>query len=146
MSEYTSEHLRVAATPQDCFAVAVALELYPEWVADLKQVSIESRDEQDRPLEVSFRAAAFGRSTNYSLRYDYSEAPVVLAWKQISGDITSKLDGSYRFSADGDGTDVTYELTVELKVPIPGFIKSRAQSRIQTTALRELRARVESQS
>ncbi|MCX6511657.1 MAG: hypothetical protein NT160_00980 [Actinobacteria bacterium] len=92
MSEYTTEHLRVAATPQDCFAVAVALELYPEWVSDIKQVTIDARDEQGRPLEVSFRAAAFGRSTNYCLRYDYSEAPQALAWQQISGDITSKLD------------------------------------------------------
>ena len=46
----------------------------------------------------------------------------------------------------GTGTDVTYHLEVELRVPIPGFIKMRAQSRIMSTALRELKARVESSS
>jgi hypothetical protein len=32
----------------------------------------------------------------------------------------------------------------ELRVPIPGFIKRRAEARIMTTALRNLKARVES--
>ena len=46
-------------------------------------------------------------------------------------------------TADG-GTEVTYHLEVEMKVPLPGFIKMRAQSRIMSIALRDLKARVES--
>ena len=46
-------------------------------------------------------------------------------------------------TGDG-GTEVTYHLEVEMKVPLPGFIKMRAQSRIMSIALRELKARVES--
>ena len=69
----------------------------------------------------------------------------MLAWRLTQGDITTKLDGSYVFEADGDaGTEMTYHLEVELRVPIPGFIKMRAQSRIMSTALRELKARAES--
>ena len=49
------------------------------------------------------------------------------------------------FAPNGDGgTEVTYHLEVEMKVPLPGFIKMRAQSRIMSIALRELKARVES--
>ena len=93
----------------------------------------------------SFRAAAFGRSTSYTLEYDYAEAPHVLAWRLTRGDITTKLDGRYVFDpADGGGTDITYHLEVELRVPIPGFVKMRAASRIMSTALRELKARAES--
>ena len=64
---------------------------------------------------------------------------------QTEGDITNKLDGRYVFapSADG-GTEVTYHLEAEMKVPLPGFIKMRAQSRIMSIALRDLKARVES--
>ncbi|MHB8431380.1 MAG: SRPBCC family protein, partial [Acidimicrobiales bacterium] len=77
--------------------------------------------------------------------YDYSQAPGVLSWVQTDGDITAKLDGSYVFVPDGSGgTEVTYRLDVEMKVPLPGFIKMRAQSRIMATALRELKARAES--
>jgi ribosome-associated toxin RatA of RatAB toxin-antitoxin module len=135
----------VAASPQQCFAVVSDVERYPEWAADIKEVTVDERDDQARPLAVTFRAGAFGRSTSYTLAYDLSAAPRTLAWKQTAGDLTSKLDGSYTFDPSGDGgTEVVYALEVELRVPLPGFIKRRAQSRIMHTALAELKARVES--
>ncbi len=145
MAEQATEHTTVAASPERCYAVVTDIERYPEWAADIKQVSVERRDAEGRPLLCTFRAAAFGRSTSYTLEYDYSDSPHVLAWRQTTGDITTKLDGRYVFEpAVGGGTDVTYHLEVELRVPIPGFIKLRAASRIMSTALRELKARVES--
>ena len=67
----------------------------------------------------SFRAGAFGRSTSYTLVYDYSQAPTELRWVQRDGDLTSRLDGIYRFAAAPEGgTEVTYQLAVELRVPL----------------------------
>ncbi len=144
-TERRSEHRIVSATPEQCFAVVSDVESYPQWAADIKQVTVETRDVEGRPLEVSWRAGAFGRSTSYTLAYDYSGAPRSLSWKQVAGDLTSKLDGAYRFDPAPDGgTEVTYSLEVGLRVPLPGFIKRRAQSRIMHTALEELKARVES--
>jgi len=135
----------LTASPERCFAVVADIERYPDWAADIKDVTVHERDDQGRPALVSFRAAAFGRSTSYTLAYDYAQAPRVLAWRLTTGDITTKLDGSYVFDpAEGGGTEITYHLEVELRVPIPGFIKMRAQSRIMSTALRELKARAES--
>ena len=137
--------MSVSASPERCFSVVADIERYGEWAADIKEIVVEERDEQGRPLLVTWRAAAFGRSTSYTLAYDFSQAPHALSWKLTKGDITSKLNGSYSFvPAEGGGTDVTYHLEVELRVPIPGFIKMRATSRIMSTALRELKARVES--
>lgn len=145
MAEQATEHTSVTATPERCFAVVADIERYPEWAADIKKVTVIERDYEGRALLVAFRTAAFGRSTNYTLEYDYADAPRVLAWRLTQGDITSKLDGSYVFdAAEGGGTDITYHLEVELRVPIPGFIKMRAASRIMSTALRDLKARVES--
>lgn len=144
-TEQTTEHMSVSASPERCFSVVADIERYHEWAADIKEVVVHERDSQGRPLLVTFRAAAFGRSTSYTLAYDYAAAPRVLAWHETRGDITTKLDGSYVFDgAEGGGTDITYHLEVELRVPIPGFIKMRAQSRIMSTALRDLKARVES--
>ena len=145
MAEVATERMTVSATPERCFAVSSDLDAYPQWAADIKEVTVHDRDDQGRPQLVTFRAAAFGRSTSYTLAYDYSAAPNVLSWVQTRGDITSKLDGSYVFEpAAGGGTEVTYHLEVEMKVPLPGFIKMRAQSRIMSIALRDLKARVES--
>ena len=145
MAEQATEHTTVAAPPERCYAVVTDIERYPRWAADIKEVTVDRRDDAGRPLVCTFRAAAFGRSTSYTLEYDYSDAPHRLAWRLTHGDITTKLDGCYIFEpAVGGSTDVTYHLEVELRVPIPGFIKMRAASRIMSTALRELKAQVES--
>lgn len=144
MEEQVTERMVVRATPDHCYQVLTDFEHYPEWASDIKAVSIDERDEQGRPVQVTFRAAAFGRSTSYTLRYDYQGAPSRLAWHQVDGDVTRRLDGSYEISPTDDGSaDVTYHLVVELKVPLPVFVKRRAEGRITYTALRELRARVE---
>jgi uncharacterized membrane protein len=142
--EQVGERVTICGSVQDCLEVITSFESYPQWAADIKSVTVLDRDEMGRALKVMFRAAAFGRSTSYTLRYDYSAVPEELSWVQVDGDITRRLDGSYRLAAAGeDTTEITYNLTVELKVPIPGFIKRRAEGRIMGTALRELKARVE---
>jgi uncharacterized membrane protein len=143
VSQRATESITVNAPPATVFDVVVNFTEYPTWVADLKSVTVLKTDDQGRASDVEFRAAAFGRSSTYVLRYDYSEAPSTITWQQVSSDLTNKLDGAYRFSAVAGGTLVNYELEVDLLVPIPGFIKSRAASRIQTQALRELKAQAE---
>jgi ribosome-associated toxin RatA of RatAB toxin-antitoxin module len=145
VAEQATERMVVGATPEQCFAIVSDVERYPDWAADIKEVDVTRRDDSGHAIEVSWRAAAFGRSTSYTLEYDYSGAPRTIAWHQLRGDLTTKLDGAYTFDDAGEGrTLVTYVLEVELRVPLPGFIKRRAQSRIMHTALEDLRARVES--
>ncbi len=144
MEEQVTERMIIRGTPAECYGVLVDFERYPDWAADIKAVHIDERDADGRALSVTFRAAAFGRSTSYTLRYDYSSAPEELSWVQTAGDITRRLDGAYHLSASGDtGTEIVYELVVDLKVPLPGFVKRRAEGRIMGTALRELKAVVE---
>jgi ribosome-associated toxin RatA of RatAB toxin-antitoxin module len=133
----------VNASPDEVYRVVVDFERYPEWVSELKHIEVLERDADGRALEVEFRAAAYGRSTTYALRYDYDQAPRVLRWWQTRGDLTAELHGQYQFDAAGAATKVTYDLEVELSVPIPSFVKARAANRIQTHALGELRARAE---
>ena len=144
MADQATEEMSVSASPERCFAVVADIERYPEWAGDIKEIVVEECDDEGRPLLVTFRAAAFGRSTSYTLRYDYSAAPSRLSWEQVEGDVTRRLDGSYDMYPSDDGSaDVTYHLVVDLKVPLPVFVKRRAEGRIAYTALKELRARVE---
>ena len=144
MAEQATERTTIAAPPDVVYAIALDIERYPEWAQDIKEVTIVDRDEDERPLRVRFRAAAMGHSARYVLKYDHSGAPRSLAWVLEQGDIVRKLDGEYLFEPTADGTtDVTYHLEAELAVPLPGFIKRRAESKIMTTALEELRHRCE---
>jgi Polyketide cyclase / dehydrase and lipid transport len=150
-TEHAHEQATVSAPPAHCLAVALDYERYPEWAHDIKEATVLERDDHGRATTVAFRAAAMGRSASYSLRYSYPKAedsdPVgaeVIAWTLVDGDIMRAIDGRYVFAPGADGgTSIVYELSVELVVPIPGFVKRRAEGKIMGTALRELKARVE---
>lgn len=145
MTDEATQQIHIHAPPGRCFAIAADFERYPEWAGDVKSVEVVDRDEAGRASVVRFRAGALGQSTRYTLQYDYGEAPRVLAWMQVQGDLTRKLDGRYVFDDDGvGGTNMTYHLRVELKVPLVSFIKRRAEARILGTAVRDLKARAES--
>lgn len=53
------------------------------------------------------------------------------------------LEGRYTFEEDDGGTRVTYELMVELAMPMPGFMKKKASRLIMGDALKELKRRAE---
>lgn len=147
MAQQATERTTISAPPERCYEIAADVERYPEWARDVKDATVVSRDEQGRPVDVAFRTAAMGRSTTYTLHYDHSGAPHRLAWVLTEGDITRKLDGVYRFEpvpADPGVTDVHYTLEVDLVVPLPGFVKRRAEGKILRTALPDLKARIES--
>jgi uncharacterized membrane protein len=143
MAETASQTTTIAAPPDRVWAIAADVEHYPEWAKDVKDVVVRSRDGEGRPTEVEFRASALGRSTHYTLSYDYDNAPNVLAWSMLRGDIMRTIDGAYHFSATTDGgTEVRYDLAIDLVVPLPGFVKRRAEVRILNT-VRELKVRAE---
>ena len=146
MAESATQTITIDATPEHCFVIAIDFERYPEWAPDVKQAVVKERDDQGRATDVEFRASALGRSTHYTLHYDYADAPDRLSWKLVKGDIMRACDGSYTFSpaaADRSVTEVVYALSIELVVPLPGFVKRRAEVRILNT-VKELKARAES--
>jgi len=134
MADQATERIVIAAPPQRCWDEALDVERYPEWAGDIKEVTVLDRDAEGRGTRVTFRAAAFGG------------APNRLAWELLEGDVMRRLDGSYEFLAvdgDPDSTEVVYDLVVEMLIPLPGFVKRRAESKIMNTALRDLKSRVE---
>lgn len=140
MADRASETITIDAPLDRVWAIASDIERYPDWAHDVTSVNVRSRDSQGRPAEVEFRASALGRTTHYVLAYDYSSAPERLSWTMVSGDIQRSIDGAYVLrSIDDSGTEVRYELAIELAVPLPGFVKRRAERRI-LNAVRELKA------
>jgi uncharacterized membrane protein len=144
MAETAFQTITIAAPMERVYSIASDFERYPEWAKDVKEATVRSRDDEGRPVEVESRASALGRSTHYTLAYDYSEAPKVLGWTMLRGDIMRSIDGAYNFMENGNGgVEVRYDLAIELVVPLPGFVKRRAEQRILNT-VRELKARSES--
>ncbi|NNE74376.1 MAG: SRPBCC family protein [Acidimicrobiales bacterium] len=146
MADHATVKTIINAPPAQCFAVALDYERYPDWAADIKTAVVLTRDDDGRGGEVSYRAAAMGRSTSYTLRYNYGSNPLRISWRLMNGDVMRRLDGEYEFApveGDPNSCEVTYVLTVDLAVPLPSFVKRRAEAKIMHTALDDLRRRVE---
>jgi uncharacterized protein YndB with AHSA1/START domain len=144
MAETATESITIAAAPDTVWRIATDIERYPDWAHDVKDVVVTERDTEGRPSQVEFRTSALGRSTHYTLQYDYTEAPHELAWTMVKGDIQRSIDGAYKFRpTDDGGTHVQYDLAIELVVPLPGFVKRRAERRI-LNAIKEMKAFAES--
>src|SRR6188508_2183749 len=115
MADTATEIITIDASPERVWDIAVDIANYPNWTHDIKDVTIHQTDGEGRPTEVEFRASALGRSTHYTLAYDYAQAPAVLSWSLLRGDIMRTIDGAYHFSATSDGgTEVRYDLIIDL--------------------------------
>ena len=112
----------VQATVEQCYAVGIDVKNYPNWIESLAEVEVESTDADGNPDRVRFEAAGLGRRASYVLAYDLDDAPDVLGWTLVTGDLARAIEGAYRFSdvtEDGGSpiTNVEYELTIDLAVP-----------------------------
>lgn len=146
MADEAHERISIAAPPALCWTVATDFERYPEWAKDVKHAAVLERDAEGRGARVEFRVAGLGRSIHYVLQYDYSEAPAAFSWNLVEGDVLRQLDGRYGFESAETGTLVTYDLLVDVAIPLPGMIKRRAAGMIVGTALKELKKEVEPMS
>jgi ribosome-associated toxin RatA of RatAB toxin-antitoxin module len=143
MVEEAHQRISVDAPPERCWDIATDYERYPTWAKDVKSVAVLERDPDGRGSLVEYRVAGLGRSIRYVLEYDYAAAPGSFSWQLVDGDILRRLDGRYGFEEEGAGTRVTYDLAVEVAIPMPGVIKRRAAGMIMGTALRELKKEAE---
>lgn len=143
MAERLKDHIDIAASVKDIFAVATDFESYPEWNTSIKRVEVREIDEDGLATKVWYEVDAKLKPLTYTLGYDYSGAPDAFSWALLEGDVR-ELNGSYVFDAFDDVTEVTYELAVEPGFPVPGFLKRQGQRQILKGGLQELKKRVES--
>lgn len=137
----------VSVDAQRCLAVATDFSSYPEWADGLEAVEIAETDDQGRAIRVQYSVSGLGRRAQYELQYDYSNVPDSLSWTMVEGDVTRRLDGAYEFAPSQDvagGTEITYNLTIDLAVPLPGFVKRRVETKILAAALERFADRAES--
>jgi hypothetical protein len=82
---------------------------------------------------------------DHTLAYTWISADEV-RWSLVKSQMLRTLDGSYALAARDGGrrTEVTYQLTVDVKIPMLGMIKRKAEKVIIDRALAGLKKRVES--
>lgn len=141
MSESVTERTVIAASPSTILDAIIAVDDYPQWQRDVKEVEVLERDAQGRPARARFVVDARIFTATYVLRYSYGGGTV--RWELESSDQLRKLDGGYTVTDAGDGhSTVVYELVADPTISIPGFMRRAAAEKIVRSALDNLRDRV----
>ncbi|ACZ85663.1 SRPBCC family protein [Streptosporangium roseum] len=143
MADRTTSSITIGAGRSPIMTVIADFASYPEWAGQVKSARVLSADADGRPATVRFALDAGVISDEYTLAYTWHGEDSVDWNIAEAGKMVSGLTGSYRLADEGGGTEVTYELAVDLKVPMIGMIRRKAEKVIIDTALKGLKKRVE---
>ncbi|MGK5729880.1 SRPBCC family protein [Streptomyces sp. URMC 124] len=151
MAEHTSSSITIEATPAEVMAVIADFGRYAEWTGEVKQAEVLEKDEQGRATQVRLVLDAGAIKDDHVLAYSWSEGTAPngessVSWSLVKSQMLRQIDGSYSLqpAAGGKHTEVTYQLTVDVKIPMLGMIKRKAEKVIIDRALDGLKKRVES--
>ena len=144
MAEQTESSIVIDASPEAVMEVIADLEAYPDWSDGITSVEVLAAGKDGRPSKARFHLSSGPIKDTYELDYTWKGDESV-RWTLAKGDMLTMMDGSYTLTDNGDGsTTVGYRLAVDVKIPMIGMIKRKAEKVIVDTALKGLRKRVES--
>jgi ribosome-associated toxin RatA of RatAB toxin-antitoxin module len=143
VADNTSQTIYIDAAPSAVMDVIADIASYPEWVSEYKETEILETDAAGLPKVARLMLEAAVLKDTLVLSYEWSDDRESVRWSLMSSSLLKALDGAYTLRASGAGTDVTYDLSVDLMVPMIGLLKRKAERRLTDTALKDLKKRVE---
>ncbi|WP_030616633.1 SRPBCC family protein [Streptomyces sclerotialus] len=145
MAEHTSSDITIEAAPAVVMGVIADFDRYPEWTGEVKEAEVKEKDDHGRARQVRLVLDAGAIKDDHTLAYTWTGEHEV-SWSLVKSQMLRALDGSYRLTPVDGGvrTKVTYQLTVDVKIPMLGMIKRKAEKVIIDRALDGLKKRVES--
>ncbi|MBL8929087.1 MAG: SRPBCC family protein [Kineosporiaceae bacterium] len=146
MADSTESSIVVGADPAEVLDVIADFEAYPEWTGEVRNAEILSEDEGGWAEQVRFTLDAGAIKDTYTLAYTWDvteDGTGTVSWNLVQAGMLKAMDGSYRLRAASGGTEVTYRLAVELRMPMLGMLRRKAEKAIIDTALGSLKKRVE---
>ncbi len=143
MSEKSTATVLIDAPIADVQEALFAVGAYPEWLSSVKKSEVLESDSSGRVLKAKLSIDAGMMKDRVTLDYDWSGAPLSLSFSMDEADLLTQMDGTYTLkSIDEDTTQVTYELTVSVSLPVPSMMITKGQQQIIDAALKELASKV----
>ena len=119
------------------------LEKYPDWSDSITKVKVTERDEGGRVTGATLTISAGALKDEVSLSYNWDGAPQRLEFELEDANMLTKMDGAYILKDLGDETEVTYELSVGVSMPIPQMMITKQEKTTIDQALAQLKEHCE---
>ena len=144
MSDLSTSTISIDAPVDAVRAILFDLADYPTWSTAIKSAEVKATDDQGRATSVKVSIDAGMMKDRVLLNYDWSSAPDKLEFSLEDADLLTAMNGAYITKAiDADTTSVTYELGVEVSLPIPAMMRTKAEKATIDQALAQLKAHAE---
>jgi len=143
VADKTTQTIYIDADPGTVMDAIADIGSYPEWVKEYKDAEVLDADAEGFPKTARLVLDAAVLKDTMVLEYDWPADHNSVRWTLVSSTLLKALNGAYRLEPNGSGTDVTYELSVDLLIPMIGLLKRKAERRLTDTALKDLKKRVE---
>ncbi|MFJ8627357.1 SRPBCC family protein [Kitasatospora sp. NPDC093550] len=146
MAEHTRSSITIDATPATVMSVIADFAAYPAWTGEVKEIEVLEAGEDGRAAQVRLLLDAGAIRDEHVLAYTW-DGDREVSWTLVRSQMLRSLDGSYTLAPlAGNRTEVTYQLAVDVKIPMLGMIKRKAEKVIIDRALAGLKKRVEETS
>ena len=142
MPDHGSDTITVKADPATIMGVIADFPAYPEWAGPVKRIEVVEEGPDGRAKRVQFHVEVMGIADSYVNEYTW-DGDRRVDWTMVEGKSLKSQVGVYELKPSGDTTEVLYDLTVEIGIPLPGLIRRRLQGKIVETALKDLKKRCE---
>jgi uncharacterized membrane protein len=144
MSDLSTSTISIDAPLENVRAILFDLAGYPTWSTAIKSAEVKQSDDQGRATSIKVSIDAGMMKDRVLLNYDWSQAPERLEFSLEEADLLTAMNGAYITKAiDADTTSVTYELGVEVSMPIPAMMRTKAEKATIDQALAQLKAHAE---
>jgi uncharacterized membrane protein len=143
MSSVSTSTVSITASADEVRAVLFDIASYPSWSTSFKSVTVLASDGQGRPTQVSMSVDAGALKDKPTLNYDWSAYPDRLDFSLEDADLLTQMSGAYIVKDNGDETEVTFELTVALSMPVPDIMRTKAEKSTIDLALNQLKEKLE---
>ena len=102
-----------------------------------------SSDAQGRPTQVKLSVDAGALKDKPTLNYDWSAYPDRVDFSLEDADLLTEMTGAFIVKDNNDETEVTFEMTVALSMPVPEMMRTKAEKSTIDLALKQLKEKLE---
>ena len=143
MSNPTSSTVIIAASAGDVRAVLFDIANFPTWSTSFKSVTVLASDGEGRPTQAKLSVDAGALKDKPTLNFDWSAYPDRVDYSLEDADLLTDMSGAYIVKDNGDETEVTFELTVALSMPVPEMMRTKAEKATIDLTLKQLKEKLE---
>jgi ribosome-associated toxin RatA of RatAB toxin-antitoxin module len=144
MATSDSREVVIEASPEEILDIIADVEATPDWSPQYQSAEILETGDDGRPRRVKMKVKTAGVTDEMEIQYTWSDDKV--SWTLIKSGALKAQDASYTLTplrdTDPEKTRVRFDITVDLSIPMPGFVLKRAMKGGTESATEGLRKQV----